>query len=105
MKQKRSCSNCINGTSISINSDILCRINGAVSPDYACMRHRFMPEPKAVKSEVTKCIECEYFLVEAYNPDGDSTIGLCQLLTHRQFDGGLKKACSKFIKKAKTNIS
>ena len=104
MKPKRSCSNCIKGTSISINNDILCREKGVVSQDYVCLRHRFMPEPRNIKGE-NKCIDCEYFIVEVYNPSGVSSFGLCQLLTYRQYDGSKKNACSKFIKKSGQEVS
>lgn len=105
MKSKKSCSNCIKGTSLPINSDILCRIHGIVSPDYVCMRHKFMPESKSPKNTLNKCIDCENFIVEVFNPEGASTIGLCQLFSVRQFDGCLKNACSKFVRKNEQEVS
>ena len=105
MKPKKSCINCINGTSMNINNDILCRSKGAVSPDYVCMKHRFMPESKTSKANSTKCIDCENFIVEILNSNNSSTIGLCQLFSVRQFDGAQKNACSKYLHKADLEVS
>ena len=59
LKLRKSCSNCIKGTGIAVNNDILCRENGAVSPDYVCSKHRSMPVQKSFKEQNYKCIKCE----------------------------------------------
>lgn len=102
-KQKKSCSNCIRGTSITVNEDILCREKGAVSPDYVCSKHRFAPVNKGSTDLSSKCINCENFILneEAQSPN----IGLCQLFSVRQFDGTSKNACSKFVKKSQLEVS
>lgn len=102
-KQKKSCINCIKGTSIAVNEDILCREKGAVSPDYVCSKHRFAPVNKSSKDLSYKCINCENFIIneEAQSPN----IGLCQLFSVRQFDGTNKNACSKFAKKSQLEVS
>lgn len=105
MKPKKSCSNCIKGTSISINSDILCRDKGIVSPDYVCIKHRFMPESKSNKASGYKCIDCVNFITESLSPDNTSTIGLCRLFSVRTFDGTQKNACSKFVRDSSQEVS
>lgn len=93
-KANRSCANCVKGTAVSLNTDILCRDKGVVSPDFNCSGHRFIPVTKN-SSNAPKCIECENF-----NTKGkDSTIGICKLFSVRQTDGSAKNACSKFAKK------
>ncbi len=97
MKQKKSCSNCLKGTCIGVNSDILCRVKGVVSPDYVCFGHRNKPEQKSIKEMNYKCSDCEYF--ELDNQFNDETaFGLCSLFSVRHYDGKARKACSKFIK-------
>lgn len=105
MKQKKSCSNCLRGTAITVNSDILCRDKGAVSPDYVCSNHRFIPLPKSSTPTSLKCIECENFIREFEDDNDLLSIGLCQLFTVRHFDGKQKNACSKFIKKSHLEVS
>ena len=102
-KQKKSCSNCIKGTCITVNNDILCREKGAVSPDYVCSKHRSAPVNKSGKDLGNKCIHCEHFIVN--EEDQNTTIGLCQMFSVRQFDGTSKKACSKFTKKSQLEVS
>jgi hypothetical protein len=99
LKPEKSCSNCLKGTAITVNSDILCRDKGAVSADYVCSNHRFCPFLRKESPSANKCIDCEYFICEFIVPIGMPAIGLCQLFTVRQFDGNLKNSCSKFIKK------
>ncbi len=99
MKEDRNCCNCIKGIAISINSDIFCKVNGAVSPDYVCSKHRFAPVPKTYKELDYKCIYCENFIHKLGSAKENNTIGLCQLFSVRYFDGTQKKACSKFIKR------
>ena len=105
MKQKKSCSNCIRGTAIAVNNDILCREEGAVSPDYVCSKHRFTPEHKSYKDMNCKCGDCEYFLVTSGNSGGAARIGLCQLFSVREFDGRQKNACSKFVRRKELEVS
>lgn len=105
MKQKKSCSNCIRGINISVNSDILCRKMGIVSPDYVCSSHRFTPESKSFKDMNYKCIDCENFIVNTKSVEDIGSIGLCRLFSVRQFNGNQKSACSKFIKKSWSAIS
>lgn len=104
MSQKKSCSNCIKGTAISVNNDILCREQGAVSPDFVCSKHRFAPSTKSPKERNFKCINCENFII-SINSQPDSSMGLCQLFSVRQFDGTQKNACSKFIKRSEQVVS
>lgn len=104
LRHKKACSNCIKGTAITVNSDILCRDKGAVSSDYVCSKHRFSPLPLSSSPISFKCIDCENFIHE-FNDDIDMpVIGLCQLFSVRHFDGKQKSACSKFIKKSKREV-
>lgn len=105
LKHKRSCSNCIRGTAIGVNNDILCRDKGVVSPDYACSRHKFTPSNMSVKDMNYKCISCEYFIPVTGASMEASNRGLCQLFSVRQYDGRCKNACSKFIKKSVMEVS
>lgn len=102
MKQKKCCSNCLKGTGMAVNNDILCRDKGVVSPDYVCSKHKFLPETKSFKDQDIKCIDCSNFIinVEAQSPN----TGLCQLFSVRQFDGCSKKACSKYDKKVRLEV-
>lgn len=104
MKVKKSCGNCLKGIAISVNSDILCRVNGAVSPDYVCSRHKFAPEQKSFKEQNYKCIDCEHFLYEPKIGEIENTIGLCEMFSVRKFDGLQKKACSKFLRKRQQEV-
>jgi len=105
IKIKKSCSNCIKGLKISVNNDILCREKGAVSPDYVCSGHRWLPERKSFKDQNYKCIDCENFILNTKSADPSFPIGLCRLFSVRQFNGSQKNACSKFVKKAESNVS
>ncbi|HHW00575.1 MAG TPA: hypothetical protein GXX36_13625 [Clostridiaceae bacterium] len=105
MKRKKSCSNCIKGIKISINSDILCRKKGIVSPDYVCSGHRFEPESFAFKEMNYKCIDCESFILNTKSVEDPESIGVCKLFSARQFDGTQKSACSKFVKKSISAMS
>lgn len=104
MKEKKNCSNCIKGTVISVNRDILCRENGVVAPNYLCGRHRPAPPTKSPRDSNYKCIDCENFILDM-NGARDSAIGLCQLFSVRQFDGNQKNACSKFSRKTEIEVS
>ena len=99
MVQKKSCSNCIRGKAVRVNSDIFCREKGIVSKDYVCIKHSSAPASKAFKEMNLKCIHCENFIIKGNGPDSSSTMGLCRLFSVRQYDGENKNACSKFIKK------
>ena len=101
MKQKKSCSNCIKASLIPVNNDLFCREKGAVSPDYVCRKHRFAPLPKVAAHVKNKCINCENFILSSQN----STTGLCQLFSVRQFDGTEKNACSKFSPRSVSEVS
>lgn len=103
MKSKKSCSNCIKGRSMTINSDILCREKGVVSPDYICPKYRPMPESKFIKSGSNKCIDCENFIVNVFSSNR-TTFGLCQLFSVREFDGTQKNACSKFVQRSDSEV-
>lgn len=105
MKQKKTCANCIKGTPMPVNNDILCREKGVVSPDYVCSRHRFMPEAKSFKELNYKCIDCENFIINIRSSDGAKTSGFCQLFSYRQFNGEEKSACSKFSKRRELGVS
>lgn len=104
MKQGKSCMNCIKGTVVSVNNDVLCREKGIVSPDYTCRRHRSIPDAKTFKEKNYKCSECENFIINT-KADGEALIGLCQLFSVREFDGKEKNACSKFVKNAIQYVS
>jgi hypothetical protein len=117
MKQSGNCSNCARGIRIKVNSDILCRIHGAVSKDYRCPRYirkvaawssgaaSADPQPASESEHTDKCIECEYFVLSCSDKEYDPSIGYCELFTVRQYDGMSKNACSKFRKKEQRNIS
>lgn len=105
LKQKRCCSNCMFGTAIAVNKDILCREKGAVSPDYACSRHKFTPQPKNPRELDYKCIDCENFILKISDSESTTTIGLCQLFSVRQYDGRQKNPCSKFVKRKELEVS
>lgn len=105
MKLKKTCSNCLKGTAIAVNNDILCRDKGVVSPDYVCSGHRFIPETKSFKDMNYRCIDCENFIISSKSSEQESAIGLCQLFSVRQFNGEEKSACSKFAKKVKLEVS
>ncbi len=104
MKLIKSCSNCIKGAPVLVNNDILCREKGVVSPDYSCIRHKFIPESKTYKEMNFKCIDCQYFIINAV-PEENVSKGLCRLFSVRQYIGEQKNACSKFIKKPECSIS
>lgn len=111
---KKQCSNCLMSTEFAITGDFLCRIKGAVSPDYVCGRHRVIPGRRQQRSEAfagaaviaadasrRKCAGCGFFLRD--ENAGDSAAGLpadygkCKIYSVRSYDGAVKNACSKFI--------
>jgi hypothetical protein len=103
--QKRTCSNCIRGTSITVNGDVLCRDKGAVDPSYCCIKHKYAPTSKLTKEKIYKCINCENFIIQIGHSRESHSIGLCQLFSVRQYDGKQKNACSKFAKRANLEVS
>ena len=115
MKQSGNCSNCARGIRVKINSDILCRLHGAVSKDYRCSRYVrkvaawSSDAPPAQSAEETeqllKCIECEYFVPSRTGKESNPALGYCELFTVRQYNGMTKNACSRFRKKERKNIS
>ncbi|MDP4181473.1 MAG: hypothetical protein Q8942_10310 [Bacillota bacterium] len=105
MLLKRTCSNCIRGTKISVNNDVLCRHDGAVASDYCCAKHKYAPVNQFDAANSLKCINCENFILNIANPKDAPSIGLCQLFTVRQFDGSSKNACSKFVKRKNLEVS
>jgi len=105
LKHERSCKNCIKGTLISVNGDILCSIKGAVSPDYVCSKHRFMPDVQLSREVKNKCIDCEFFILMSDTENENGYIGSCQLFTVRQYNGMEKNACSKFSRRKELDVS
>lgn len=106
MKPEKSCKNCIKGTRIHVNGDILCPVKGAVSPNYVCGRHKYISDSEPAYYKKNKCIHCNNFLIKR---DGKNTttvtIGLCSLFSVRYYDGRQKKACSKFEHKQERVVS
>jgi hypothetical protein len=99
MKRKKACSNCAKGIQLRINGDILCALNGPVTPDYVCIKHVFKPETRSFKDVSYKCIHCENFIIDK-KAAKDSTMGLCRIFSVRQYDGTQRRNCSKFVKKS-----
>jgi len=104
-KKTRSCSNCLKGTAITINNDILCIEKGVVSQDYVCSKHRFIPEFNSLKRRINTCLDCENFIVYDTSKIEEKAYGICQLFTVRKYDGKQKNACSKFVKRSKREVS
>ncbi len=105
LAQKRTCSNCIRGTAITVNGDILCRDKGAVAPNYTCIKHKYAPLSKLSKENNFKCINCENFILQISSSKESRSIGLCQLFSVRQYDGKERNACSKFVKRSELEVS
>ena len=93
-KAKRCCANCVKGIALTLNTDILCRDKGVVSPDFECSGHRYAPMTKE-SSNTPKCLECRFFVTK----NSESTLGVCKIFSVRQTDGRVKNACSKFVKR------
>lgn len=101
---KKNCNNCMIGKSININDDILCKYKGVVSRDYSCSKFKKLPiQQNSVK--INHCIECHFFNIRTPELNTSDSIGLCQLFSVRYFDGNSKRACSKFSKKIKLEVS
>ena len=105
MKQKKNCSNCINGKSVIVNNDVLCPIKGVVSADYVCKMHKFMPLILQTKVYTNMCFGCEFFVLKREPSDTCATMGLCKLFSARRFDGTKKKACSKYCSRSIPEVS
>lgn len=105
MKHVRSCNTCINGLTNSLNRDILCRINGIVSQDFSCSKYRAIPKFRSLLARRNKCVDCEFYIIDAANSVDPVSIGFCQLFTVRTFNGETKNACSKFVCKDETKVS
>ncbi len=105
MKRVKSCATCMIGAANNFNDDILCRIKGIVSRDFACSKYKPVPMAKRVNSHRSKCIECEFYIVDAADSVDPVSIGYCQLFTVRKFNGQSKNACSKFMRKSELIVS
>ncbi|NLD49881.1 MAG: hypothetical protein GX660_22285 [Clostridiaceae bacterium] len=105
MQAKRTCSNCLKGTVITINNDILCIVKGVVSCDYVCSKHRFMPAVKSGRKRINSCIDCENFIIFDTSNLEDRAMGVCQLFTVRKYDGRKRKPCSKFAQRVRREVS
>ncbi len=103
LKQKRTCSNCVSGTIIKINNDILCCKKGIVSPDYCCGKHKFYPK-FSIENE-KKCGYCKHFVIDDKNSDDIVIMGNCHLFSVRKFNGLQKNACSKYCAKTELEVS
>ena len=101
---KKNCGNCLLGRKISINQDILCIINGAVSVNYVCNKHRFTPYSKSNTTLSYKCSDCCHFISLNKDENGES-IGYCHMFTVRHYNGSLRKVCSKFSKNSSSPIN
>lgn len=99
MKKKKSCSNCYKGIRMSINRDILCRVNGVVTRDFACAKYEEIPEERLPDGQKYKCADCEFFIQDLSESNAPACTGFCQLFTVRYYNGRTKNACSKFSKK------
>jgi hypothetical protein len=101
---KKNCGNCLRGTKINVNQDVLCVLNGAVSYDYVCSKHRFSPVSSKANKQSLKCSDCCHFIHISHEENGDE-IGYCHMFTVRHYNGSLKKVCSKFSKKDQREVS
>lgn len=105
MKHVKGCSSCVNGLINIFNRDILCRIKGVVSQDFACSKYKVISMGRGNLAQKNKCMECEFYIVEAANSVEPVSIGFCQLFTVRKFSGETKNACSKFTRKSESIVS
>jgi hypothetical protein len=105
MKKLKSCSSCSRGIHMSINKDILCRINGVVTQDFVCTRYREIKDAKPESGQKYKCVDCEFFIQDRVGPEVPANSGFCQLFTVRYYNGKTKNACSKFNKKVERIVS
>lgn len=101
---KKSCGNCLRGTKITVNHDILCILYGAVSYDYVCSKHKFSPSSAKARVKSLKCSDCTHFIHISQEENGGE-IGYCHMFTVRHYNGSLKKVCSKFSKNEQREVS
>ena len=100
----KNCNSCIIGRSIAINNNILCKYKGIVSYDYSCSKYKKSSTHQNTIN-IYKCYDCQFFNLKEVETDKFDRIGLCQLFSVRYYDGNSKKACSKFTKKVKLEVS
>lgn len=105
LAQKKTCSNCIRGKTITVTGDVLCRDKGAVDANYCCTKHKYAPLSKHEKENVFKCVNCENFILKITGSKEPHSVGLCQLFSVRPYDGSQRKACSKFAKRSELEVS
>lgn len=94
LDENKVCKNCLKGKIIKVNGDILCNVNGIVSPSFSCKKYRSI-KLKHFSINTLKCHQCAYFKFCEEIPEGK--IGVCRLFTERKFNGNKKKACSRII--------
>lgn len=95
--EKKSCKNCLKGSRMGFNNDVLCREKGIVSADYYCPSHRYFIMDDFKKMEFYRCCDCEFFIFHKH--ESISTFGVCDMFSVRKCDGSTKKACSKFVRR------
>jgi len=105
MKNIKSCCTCVNGLTNNLNRDILCKIKGVVSQDFACSKYKAISMTRSILAQRNKCMECEFYIIDAANSVEPVAIGFCQLFTVRKFNGEMKNACSKFTRKSESIVS
>lgn len=93
----RSCKNCLKGSRLELNNDVLCREKGIVSADYCCYSHRFFILEDFSKLQFFRCCDCEFFVFHSH--ETINTYGVCDLFSVRKCDGAVKKACSRFVRR------
>jgi hypothetical protein len=64
-----------------------------------------MPALKSIRRRINTCVDCENFIIFDTLHLEDRAMGLCQLFTVRKYDGRIKKACSKFVRRVKKEVS
>ena len=105
MKHVKSCSTCANGLTNNLNKDILCKIKGVVSYDFGCSKYKAFSKTRSLLAQRNKCMDCEFYIIDAANSVEPLAIGFCQLFTVRKFNGEMKNACSKFVRKSESIVS
>lgn len=105
MKHIKSCFTCANGLTNNFNRDILCKIKGIVSQDFSCSKYKPLSMARGIHAQKNKCMDCEFYIIDAANSAEPAAIGFCQLFTVRKFNGETKNACSKFTRKSETIVS
>lgn len=100
---EKSCRSCSHGMRMVVNKDILCKIRGAVSPEYLCTRYKAIEDSDPQVYKRFNCIECENFLIKIDKNSPKTGIGICSLFSVRYFDGKSRNACSKFEHRRELN--